>query len=241
MGRQNMTEVISTRALYEEVADRIRHRIYQQELLPGDFIDERLLCETFGISRTPMREALKVLANEGLVELIPRRGSFVKRLDLDELRELFPVMAALEGLCVRETARNLTDAQLAELEAMHARLEDAAAAGDIDAYYEQNFAFHQALQDYSANRWLQRITSDLRRILRLARHHQLTNPGRLRGSLEEHRRIMEGLRARDVDQVDKQMQEHLQAQCSALEQYADRQEAQPAAQHDQITQEQQEG
>lgn len=220
-----MPEVIHKRALFEEVADRIRQRIYRQALRPGDFIDERALCEAFGISRTPMREALKVLANEGLVVLVPRRGCYVRSLDADELDELFPVMAVLEGLCARETAKRITEEQLARLDAMHARLEEHAARGDVDAYYEENFLFHQALQDYSANRWLQRITGELRQILRLARHHQLTTPGRLQSSLEEHRRIMKALHRRDPELVDQYMQEHLRAQWNAIEPLAERRDA----------------
>lgn len=212
-------------ALYEQVAERLRKRIYQQELAAGAAIDEKALCQTFGISRTPMREALKVLAAEGLVELVPRRGCFVRALDLDELRELFPVMAVLEGLCAREALQRLNDRTLAELEAMHANLEQQAAAGDIDAYYEANFRFHQRLQELSGNRWLQRVVTDLRKILRLARHTQLMVEGRLQHSLEEHRRVMAAFRQRDADGVEQAMKDHLTAQLAALER---RQEGEPA-------------
>lgn len=214
-------EPIQHRALYEEVAERLRKRIYQHELVPGTAIDEKALCETFGISRTPLREALKVLAAEGLVELIPRRGCFVRALDLDELRELFPVMAVLEGLCAREALENADDASLTELEAMHADLERHAAEGDIDAYYEDNFRFHQRLQELSGNRWLQRVVADLRKILRLARHTQLMVEGRLQHSLEEHRRVMDALRRRDASEVEQMMKDHLTAQLEALERRQD--------------------
>ncbi|MDH5370661.1 MAG: GntR family transcriptional regulator, partial [Gammaproteobacteria bacterium] len=101
-----MTERILSQALYLQVADRLRDQIYQHELIPGDPIDEMALCERYGISRTPLREALKVLSSEGLIELIPRRGSFVRSMEIDELNELFPVMAVLEGLCAREAVEN---------------------------------------------------------------------------------------------------------------------------------------
>lgn len=212
----SVTEPITHSALYQEVADRLRRAIYSNQLQSGDAIDEKALCEAFGISRTPLREALKVLAAEGLVELVPRRGCFVRRLEQEELGELFPVMAVLEGLCAREAVAQLDEAELAELERLHADLETQAAAGDIDAYYETNFRFHQAVQDLSGNRWLQRVLSDLRKILRLARHAQLTVPGRLQHSLEEHRRIMAAFRRRDVAEVDRCMQDHLNKQWQAL-------------------------
>lgn len=210
-------EPIERKALYQQVAERLRQRIYEHELRPGDAIDEKELCAAFGISRTPLREALKVLHTEGLVELVPNRGCFVKRLDLEELHELFPVMAVLEGLCAREAVERSTAEDLDRLERLHAQLETYAAAGDIDRYYEVNFEFHQALQELSRNRWLQRVASDLRKILRLARHTQLTAQGRLQQSLQEHRNILEAFRRRDPDAVERTMKEHLHAQMHVLE------------------------
>jgi DNA-binding GntR family transcriptional regulator len=214
------TEPIHRQALYEEVADRLRKRIYSHALRPGEAIDEKALCAAFGISRTPLREALKVLHAEGLVQLIPRRGCTVRSIDLEELRELFPVVAVLEGLCAREAAQRCTAEDIAHLEELHADLEAHAAAHQIDDYYEANFRFHQAIQNLSGNRWLQRLTGDLRKILRLARHTQLTIPGRLESSLNEHRRIMDAFRKHDAQLVDQQMQEHLKRQWLALEQVA---------------------
>ena len=211
-----MSEQIKSQALYSQVADRIRTQIYRHELQPGQAIDEMALCARYGISRTPLREALKVLHSEGLVVLVPRKGSFVRSMDITELNELFPVMAVLEGLCAREAVENCTTEDLKRLEDMHARLEDHAANGDIDEYYEQNFVFHQAVQDLSGNRTLQRIIGDLRKILRLARHMQLTMPGRLQQSLEEHRQIMLTFRKRDPDLADQNMQEHLHKQWRSL-------------------------
>ena len=199
-----------------QVADRLRTLIYQNELKPGDAIDEMALCERFGISRTPLREALKVLNSEGLLELIPRKGSFVRSMDMEELNELFPVMAVLEGLCAREAVENCSPDDLKQLENMHAKLEDYAAQGNIDAYYEQNYVFHQAIQDLSGNKFLQRIIGDLRKILRLARHMQLTIPGRLLASLEEHRQIMKAFRKHDPDLADQNMQNHLKQQWYSL-------------------------
>jgi len=211
-----MTERILSQALYLQVADRLRDQIYQHELTPGDAIDEMALCERYGISRTPLREALKVLSSEGLIELIPRRGSFVRSMDIEELNELFPVMAVLEGLCAREAVEKCAPADLQQLETMHEKLEEYVKQGNIDAYYEQNFVFHQAVQDLSGNKWLQRIIGDLRKVLRLARHMQLTIPGRLEESLEEHRQIMQAFSKHDPDLADQNMQNHLKQQWYSL-------------------------
>ena len=222
-------ERIEHNALYQVVANRLRERIYDRELEPGQVIDEKELCEVFGISRTPMREALKVLDSEGLVELVPRRGCFVKDLKLEELRDLFPVMAALEGLCAREALENAQAADVERLEAHHAELEKFAAAGDINSYYEVNFTLHQLIQELSGNRWLQRVTTDLRKILRLARHSQLTVEGRLEQSLNEHRQIMDAFRRGDVEAVEQTMKCHLDSQLEALEQQEERAQQKKAA------------
>jgi len=211
-----MTERILSQALYLQVADRLRDQIYHHELTPGEPIDEMALCERYGISRTPLREALKVLSSEGLIELIPRRGSFVRSMDIEELNELFPVMAVLEGLCAREAVEKCKPKDLKQLEQMHEKLEDFVKQGNIDAYYEQNFVFHQAVQDLSGNKWLQRVIGDLRKVLRLARHMQLTIPGRLEQSLEEHRQIMQAFTQQDPELADQNMQNHLKQQWDSL-------------------------
>jgi len=214
---------ISSTALYEQVADRLRDRIYDGFLPPGEPIDEPALCRLFGISRTPLREALKVLDREGLVELVPRRGCVVRSLSMEELAELFPVIAVLEGLCAREAVKRCTDADLAELETMHQRLEAYAAANDLNAYYDQNYRIHVAIQTLAGNRWLRRVTEDLRRILRLARHEQLKQPGRLQQSLAEHRSLMEAFRDKAPQLADQRMQQHLCNQWKALETYKEEQ------------------
>ncbi|MCB1802727.1 MAG: GntR family transcriptional regulator [Gammaproteobacteria bacterium] len=212
-----MSTVIDQKPLYLEVADRLRERIYTGQLTPGDWIDEKVLCEELGISRTPLREALKVLHAESLVELVPRRGCYVRTLDGDGLDELFPVMASLEGLCARLAVERCSQDQLRELEDMHAQLEDAAADGDVERYFEHNHVFHRAVQELSGNRWLQRITGELRGVLRLARHRQLTVPGRLRESLDEHRAVMAAFRDGEPARAQQAMEQHLCRQQKALQ------------------------
>lgn len=209
---------IARTALYQEVAERLRAQIYAHELKPGDWIDEQAIADTYGISRTPMREALKVLASEGLVRLEPRRGCYVAELSEQDLDEIFPVMALLEGRVAYEAARKVTAADLARLTALHQALEDAAALGDADRFFEVNQAFHTALQEIAGNRWLKQMIDDARKMIKLTRRDSLNLEGRLRQSLAEHRDILKAIAARNPDAAGRAMHEHLLSGRAALAQ-----------------------
>ena len=213
--KPRMTQIAPT-ALYQEVAERLRQRIYAHELPPGGWVDEQAIADQYGISRTPLREALKVLASEGLVTLKPRRGCYVTEISEQDLDEIFPLMAILEGRCAAETARRATNAELAKLEQIHQELESNAAAGKIDGFFDANQRFHVEVQRIANNRWLTHVIQDLRKVLKLTRMHSLTIDGRLQQSLVEHRQIMVALKARDAIVADKAMQDHLLAGRKAL-------------------------
>ena len=214
-----MVEKVQRQVLFKEVAELLREKILTQELRPREWIDEPKLAEEMGISRTPLREALKVLEAEGLVELRPRRGAFVADLTEHDLDEIFPVMALLEGRCAYEAARKATPEDLARLQAIHDRLEEAAAHGDVAAYYEHNYVFHLAVQELADNRWLQRVTNELRKFLKLMRGRQLNLPGRLEASLSEHRLLMAAFQNRNPSAAEKIMHDHLLAQREALQEF----------------------
>jgi DNA-binding GntR family transcriptional regulator len=207
-------------SLHEEVAVLLRDQIFDGSLAPGSFIDEVALCETLKISRTPLREALKVLAVEGLVRHEPRRGSFVNEVTEQDLDEIFPVMALLEGRCAFEAARHASDADIAALDVLHERLKAHAGAGRINDYYATNFNIHEAIITLADNRWLAMVIADLRKILKLARLQQLRAPGRLAQSLNEHLAIYAALRARDCEGADAAMRTHLTRQREALRELA---------------------
>lgn len=204
-------------SLHEAVAERLRSMVFERQLEPGAWIDEAALCQAWDISRTPLREALKVLAAEGLVELVPRRGCRVAMLSEDDAHELFPVMALLEGRCAYEAALKATPADLKELKRLHEQLERHAAAGNIEAYYRANHVFHSKVQALAANRWLDRATNELRRFMRLLRGRQLQRPGRLEESIGEHRALLAAFEARDAAAAERLMHDHLMAQLAALE------------------------
>ncbi len=207
---------IAPLALYQQVAERLRERIFSHELPAGTWVDEQALAEQYGISRTPLREALKVLAAEGLVTLKPRRGCYVTEISERDLDEVFSVMAMLEGECARESAGRATKDDLKKLQAIHADLEKAAAAHDIDRFFEANQAFHHALQSIADNRWLLHVIEDLRKVIKLSRHHSLFSEGRLEQSLLEHRGILEAVLARDAAVAETRMREHIRSGRAAL-------------------------
>jgi DNA-binding GntR family transcriptional regulator len=210
---------ITTPALYQEVASRLRLRIYSQELKPGEAIDELALADEYGISRTPMREALKVLHAEGLVNLEPRRGCTVTELTTQDIDEMFPIMALLEGRCAYEAVRKAKAVDIRKVEELHGRLEKHAAAGDIEKYFELNCAFHEYVQKLAGNHWLERITNDLRKFLRLMRGRQLHLTGRLQNSLAEHRMLLAAFQNRNPAAAEKIMHDHLVNQWTALREY----------------------
>jgi DNA-binding GntR family transcriptional regulator len=203
-------------ALYEQVAEHLRTRIYAHDLAPGAWIDEQSLADEFGISRTPMREALKVLAAEGLVILKPRRGCYVAQMSEGDLDEIFPVLALLEGRVAQEVASRLAIADFARLEAIHADLERHGAANDADRFFEANQAFHNTLQELAGNRWLSQLIDDTRKFLKLTRRDSLRLDGRIHQSLLEHREIMAALRKRDAGTAARCMHDHILSGRAAL-------------------------
>lgn len=194
-----MAAPIVRQALYLEVADRLRDMIRSHALASGQWIDEVRLTEQLGISRTPLREALKVLANEGLVRLEPRRGSFVNELAVSDLEQIFPLMAMLEGRCAYEAAQKATAAELQALGPLHESLREQAAAGRVDDYYDTNYRIHVAVQALADNRWLSDMVDKLRKVVGLFRHKSLALPGRLQESCAEHLAIYAALQARDPE------------------------------------------
>jgi len=207
-------------SLHDEVAAKLRERIFCGALPPGGYVDEPGLCEEWKISRTPLREALKVLTAEGLLRHEPRRGCFVTEVTERDLDEIFPVIALLEGRCAFEAASNASHADLAALEVLHERLTRHAKAGQIAAYYEANFAIHEAIIRLADNRWLAQAIADLRKILKLARLQQLHAPGRLEQSLSEHLAVFAALKARDAEGAEAAMRTHLTRQRTALRELA---------------------
>jgi DNA-binding GntR family transcriptional regulator len=197
---------LSPRALYEEVAELLRQRIFKRELEPGSWIDEMKIAEEYGISRTPLREALKVLAAEGLVTMKVRRGAYVTEVSDSDLADVYHLLSLLESDAAGVVAQRATDAQIKELQALHKDLE--AAAHNREKFFALNERFHMRLLEIAGNRWRDQMVADLRKVMKLNRHNSLLKSGRIQESLAEHRAIVEALSKRDPKATVKRMQEH---------------------------------
>ena len=194
------------RALYEQVAEQLRSRIMAHTLHPGSWIDEQAIAAEFGISRTPLREALKVLAAEGLVTMKLRRGAYVTEVSERDLVEVYHLLALLESDAALAVAQTASAAQIAELAALHQQLEEQ--VGHRDAFFAANERFHVTLLAIADNRWRNQLVADLRKVMKLNRHHSLFKQGRLEASLKEHRQIMAALKARNGERAQLLMRQH---------------------------------
>ncbi len=206
---------LKPRALYEDVAELIRQRIFSRELAPGSWIDELKIAKDYGISRTPLREALKVLATEGLVTMKVRRGAYVTEVSEQDLKEVYHLLSLLESDAVGEVAHRATEAQMDELKTLHLQLEATvkpAATGSTDRsrFFELNERFHQTLLRVANNRWRDQMVTDLRKVMKLNRHNSLLKQGRVDDSLLEHRAIMQALASRDAAAATACMKAHFQ-------------------------------
>jgi DNA-binding GntR family transcriptional regulator len=199
---------LSPRALYERVAERLREQIFARALEPGSWIDEQKLALEYGISRTPLREALKVLAAEGLVTMRVRRGAYVTEVSRDDVAQVYHLLGLLESDAAGTVAARASAAQRAELAALHERLEKQARRRD--AYFATNEAFHMALLSMAGNRWAEQVVRDLRKVMKLNRHHSLFKQGRIEESLSEHRALMQAIDARDAPRASAVMRAHFE-------------------------------
>jgi DNA-binding GntR family transcriptional regulator len=197
---------LAPRALYEEVAELLRQRIFAHTLAPGSWVDELKIAEEYGISRTPLREALKVLAAEGLVTMKVRRGAYVTEVNEKDLRDVYRLLSLLESDAAGVVATRASATELRELQDLHAELE--AAVHDREAFFATNERFHMRILEISDNRWRSQMVADLRKVMKLNRHNSLLKSGRIQESLAEHRAVMAALEQRDAAAAMAQMQAH---------------------------------
>ena len=208
---------LAPRPLYEEVAELLRQRIFKRELEPGNWIDELKIAAEYGISRTPLREALKVLAAEGLVTMKVRRGAYVTEVSQQDLSDVYHLLSLLESDAAGVVATKATDAELAELQKLHKALEVAAKPGkaNTDEFFATNERFHMRLLAIANNRWRDQMVADLRKVMKLNRHNSLLKQGRLEAALAEHRAILDAMLARDADASIAHMRAHFESGLNA--------------------------
>ena len=200
---------LAPRALYQDVADRLRQQIFNRMLEPGSWIDEQKIALEYGISRTPLREALKVLAVEGLVTMKVRRGAYVTVTSRDDVAQVYHLLALLESDAAAWAAQHANAVQREHLLQLHGKLEKQ--VRQRDAFFSANEQFHMALLDMAGNRWALQIVTDLRKVMKLNRHHSLFKQGRLADSLAEHRALMQAIASHDAAQARRLMQAHFES------------------------------
>jgi DNA-binding GntR family transcriptional regulator len=202
--------------LAQSVADRLRDWIVQGELAPSVRLNERLLCEQLGISRTPLREALKSLASEGLVSLQPNRGAIVTPLTVAGIKEIFQVLGSLESLAGELVCEHASAADIAELRAMHYQMVAHHARRDLAEYFRMNQAIHMRLVEASGNATLAQTYRQLNAHVRRARYMANLSEARWEKAVREHEAMMSALVARDAATLKQLLKEHLGAKMIAV-------------------------
>lgn len=214
----NLSTPIQRRTLGQTVVDRLRQMIVEGELHPGEKLNERELCETFGVSRTPLREAIGLLATEGLVALTPHRGASVTVVTLAELEEVFPVMMALEALTGERAAGLASDAEIAEIRRLHEGMIAAYRDRDRPTYFRLNEEIHDAILIAARNPTLASTTQMLAGRIRRARFQANLTETRWAEAVAEHEAILAALEARDAAALARLLPDHLAAKLKALQQ-----------------------
>ena len=199
---------------------QIADEILRGALRPGASLDEVTLAQRFGVSRTPVREALRELSSAGLVSIQPHRGAVVTRPSAQEVEDMFAVMAELEALCAGHAAIAMTPAERRDLAAIHAELRDLIHAGDPQRYHEVNEKFHHAIYLGSHNAYLAEVTLTTRHRLAPFRRAQFRTSGRLALSYEEHDRVVSAIQRGDRPGAAAAMRDHIGIVHFAYEQYA---------------------
>jgi DNA-binding GntR family transcriptional regulator len=207
---------IERRALHEEVAERLREMITEGLLAPGSRLNERVLCERLGVSRTPLREAFKVLAAERLVELNPNRGAIVATLSADDVEHLFELMAALEGLSGELAARRRTAAELDEIRAMHYEMLAAHARRDLPLYYRLNRGIHEAINRAARNPELTETYDSVNLRIQNLRFRSNFNQEKWEAAVREHGAMIDALAAGDAPALRAVLERHLRHKRDAV-------------------------
>lgn len=207
--RRELLSVLPGSTLAESLRLRLEAAITSGQYAPGARLDEQEVAVRYGVSRTPVREAFRLLAARDLVELRGRQGATVRSLRAQALIEMFQVMAELEGLCARLAARRATAEQGERMERVHARLVTVAGTGDIDGFYEVNLEFHETVYEASRNVFLAEQTRRLRNQVGSYRRRVTHVPNRIADTLREHEAIMTAILSHDGEEAHRLMRDHV--------------------------------
>jgi DNA-binding GntR family transcriptional regulator len=205
----SVAAAIPRRPLHDEIVEKLRDMIGEGELAPGVRVPEKLLCMRFGVSRTPLREALKVLASEGLIDLHPNRGAVIAKVELSALEEIFPVMGHLEALAGELACAHITEDEIAEIRALHYQMVVFFRRGDRPEYFRINQQIHDLILTAARNRALAGVHRTLAGRIRHARYVANVTQGRWAKAVEEHEEILVALAGRDGPRLAALLKRHL--------------------------------
>jgi DNA-binding GntR family transcriptional regulator len=211
-----VSDLIPRVSLHDQLVARIRELILDGELPPGSRVPEKALCQRFGVSRTPLREALKVLASEGLLELLPQRGAKVAQLTLDDIEEMFPVVGALEALAGELACQRIADGEIEIIARLHENMVVAYRRRDRPTYFALNQQIHERILDATANETLINTYRGLAGRIRNARYVANMSEPRWRQAVEEHEAILDALRRRDGPELATILRDHLAHKCETV-------------------------
>lgn len=219
MGRRLIPVTLDNyKPLREIVFETLREAIINGVLEPGERLMEIQLAEEMGVSRTPVREAIRKLELEGFVVMIPRKGAYVSGISMKDIADVFELRAALEGLAAGLAAERITEEELDQLERMLVKIGDCVQNNDLEQLIELDTEFHATLFKASRNERLVQITSNLREQVQRFRTTTLSTPGRLKFTLQEHKKIVEAVSERNVELAKALASEHIEnAENSMLE------------------------
>jgi DNA-binding GntR family transcriptional regulator len=197
--------------MHEDVTSRLRDMIIEGELLPGARVPEQKLCAQLGISRTPLREAFKALAAEGLIELLPNRGAIVAQVTIDDAEGIFQVLGALEGVAAALASARIDDAEIADIVALHYRMVAHFRRGELMDYFKLNQRIHEAIVAASHSKALAQTYRTLSARVARARYMGNLKAERWESAVKEHEEILAALTARDAPRLTRLMHDHLLA------------------------------
>ncbi|MFM9901600.1 MAG: GntR family transcriptional regulator [Polaromonas sp.] len=205
----SLTHAVPRATLHEQVAQRLRQMLVENRIAPGAKLNERALSEALNVSRTPLREAIKMLAAEGLVELLPNRGAIAVALTEQDVLNTFEVMAGLEAQSGALAAERVTDAELQEITAMHYEMLAAYTRRDLPAYYQLNAAIHSAINRAAKNPVLTATYQQVNARLQALRFRSNQDEGKWQAAMAEHDQMIAALAARDAVAMQRVLMQHL--------------------------------
>jgi len=209
-------EEVARDTLQQRVAARLRQLLTEGAIAPGSKLNERVLCERLGVSRTPLREAVRLLAAEGLVTLDPGRGAFAASLSPDDVGHAFDVIGALEGLAGELAAAAITEAELAELRALQFEMQASYERRDLSAYYRLNARVHELINAAARNPILEATWRQLNARLHALRFRSNQDEHKWARAVQEHAAMVQALQARDGSKIRQLLVEHLQRKRDAV-------------------------